>query len=70
METGFGTEEAIPGGMGIGQIHTMVTNGNPVIGEKNQEATIGNPGGGASAFYAWMGIGLALFPRIFSRSSL
>ena len=42
-------EEAIPGGMDIGQIHTMVTNGNLDIGGKDQEATIGNPGGGASA---------------------
>ena len=42
-------EEAIPGGMVIGQIHTMVTNGSRGIGEKNQGATIGNPGVGANA---------------------
>lgn len=41
--------EAIPGAMDIGQIHTMVTNGNQGIGGKNQEATIGNPEGGDNA---------------------
>ena len=70
METGFGTEEPIPGGMVIGQIHRLVTNGSRGIGDKNQEASIGNLGGGANAVYAWMGIGVALFPSNFSRSSL
>lgn len=49
MGTGFGMEEVIPGGMGIGQIRRMGINGSPVTGEKNREATIGNPDAGANA---------------------